>query len=52
MIRQSVFIYILFMEIEDLKKVMAKGDGKTTLVDHTLAVIRQAGFAPVLVLIR
>lgn len=40
MIRQSVFIYILFMEIEDLKKVMAKGDGKTTLVDHTLAVIR------------
>lgn len=41
------------MEIEDLKKVMAKGDGKTTLVDHTLAGYKdRAGFAPVLVLIR
>lgn len=28
------------MEIEELKKVWAKSDGKTTLVDHTLAVIR------------
>lgn len=28
------------MEIEELKQVKAKGDGKTTLVDHTLAVIK------------
>lgn len=42
--RQSVSIYILFMEIEELRKVMAKGDGKTTLVDHTATVIK-AGLA-------